>query len=181
MKKLFLIALAVIIVFAVIQSNKSKEKPAEVGAPVISQVEDGSTYGSNVGEKAYNFTLQDLDGNSVSLADYEGSPVILVFGTTWCPYCKQEIPLLNALNNKYKAQGLKIISVDIKEPESKVRDFSLENGVSYTVVLDADSAVASDYKVYGIPLNLIIDKNGIIQYRGHIDQAKFENIINGLL
>ena len=78
-----------------------------------------------IGERAHDFTLKDLNGNSVSLADFRGKKsVLLICTTTWCPSCITIIPELKEIHSKYKSEGLEVIAMYINEPENKVKAFN---------------------------------------------------------
>ena len=131
----------------------------------IAYAQNGSP---NVGDKAPDFTLEDISSSKVSLqeAAAANNATLLVFWATWCPYCRQEIPDLIKLNAEYKDKGLKILAIDIGESQKKVESFVKEQGISYTVLLDTDNKVASQYGIMGIPNNILLDKDGVIKYRG---------------
>ena len=112
--------------------------------------------------KALDFALEDLNGNTVTLGDYKGQNVLLVFSTTWCSYCLKEIPQLKELYAKYKEKGFEIINIDIQERKGKVSAFTAEHKLPYKVLLDTDGTVASMYGVRGIPTKVLIGKEGTI-------------------
>jgi len=122
--------------------------------------------GVNVGQKAAPFKLSTVDGKELELESFAKDKVtLLVFGATWCPSCRHEIPILKEYYNELKDDGLKILSIDIQESEKKVKSFVEKQQINYPVVLDSDAGVARLYKVVGIPLNVILDKNGVIVYK----------------
>ncbi len=122
--------------------------------------------GVNVGQKAVPFKLMTVDGEELELESFaKGKVTLLVFGATWCPSCRHEIPILKGYYNELKDDGLKILSIDIQESEKKVKSFVEKQQINYPVVLDSDAGVAMLYKVVGIPLNVIMDKNGVIVYK----------------
>lgn len=133
---------------------------------------------------APGFTLQDLNGKSVSLSDYRGKVVVLEFWATWCPPCRAAIPGLETLHNKYKAQGLVIlaVSMDISEDWNFVKSFVKDYRMTYPVLKGTD-AVASQYRVRAIPLLLVLDKKGNIvkQHVGYIPEEDLEKEIQALL
>ena len=121
-----------------------------------------------LGRKAPGFTLNDLSGRSVSLADFYGKKsVLLICTTTWCPHCVTIIPELKDIYNEYHSNGLEMIAIYINESQNKVSSFSQKHTIPYTVLLDLDGAAASAYRIRGVPTLVLIDKNGIIQYRGN--------------
>ncbi len=114
-----------------------------------------------MGEPAPDFELQALDGTAVHLSDFQGKPVLLTFGATWCPDCRAEIPLLVELHRNNP--GLVILSVDSKEASDIVQGYVDEAGIPYPVLLDKDGSVNQLYQVFAIPTVLFIDANGIIR------------------
>lgn len=129
--------------------------------------------GVSVGQKASPFKLLSIDGKELDLRSFgDGKVTLLVFGATWCPACKHEVPLLKEYYNEFKDDGLEVLNIDIQETERKVRSFVEKNQINYSVVLDSKAEVAMLYKVVGIPLNIIFDKNGIIKYRENRPPSK---------
>ncbi len=122
-----------------------------------------ATTGLNVGERAPDFTLVDLEGNQVSLSDFRGKTVFVNFWATWCPPCRAEMPEIEAVYQEYKDRGVVVIGVDILEPEDVVRQFVEQGGYSWTFVLDTSGEVAGNYEIAAIPTSLFIDREGIIQ------------------
>ena len=124
--------------------------------------------GAITGERAYDFTLKDLNGNSISLADFHGKKsLLLVCTTTWCPSCITIIPELKEIHSMYKNKGLEVVAMYINETKSKVKAFNRRYLLPYTILLDPDGIAASTYKVRGIPTLILIDKNSRIRYRGY--------------
>ncbi len=131
------------------------------------------------GERAIDFTLKDLNGTNVSLADFQDKQnVLLICTTTWCPHCVTIIPGLKEIHSKYSSKGLEVMAIYINESEKKLRAFSQKHAIPYTVLLDLDGATASAYKIRGVPTLMLIDRNGIIQYRGYnVPQGMIKKII----
>jgi peroxiredoxin len=111
---------------------------------------------------APDFSLQDLQGKIFKLRSQLGKPVVIFFGTTWCPSCRAEIPAYKAIYEKYAGRGLKVIYIDINEPAEKVARFTKSYSFPYLVLLDRDGSVASDYNIVGVPTLVLIDKEGNI-------------------
>ncbi len=118
-----------------------------------------------LGETAADFQLLDLEGNNVSLSEFQGRPVLLNFWATWCTPCRVEMPLLEAIHNdsRWQHEEMVILAVDIGEKESTVKDFVEEYGISFTVLLDTERYVFRQYFVNGVPTTYFIDRRGIIQ------------------
>ncbi|MFQ5965607.1 MAG: TlpA family protein disulfide reductase [Candidatus Scalinduaceae bacterium] len=136
--------------------------------------------GVDVGQKASTFKLLTIEGKELDLESFgKDKSILLVFGATWCPHCKHEVPLLKEYYKEFKDKGLEVLNIDIQESEKKVKAFVEKNKINYPVVLDSNADVARLYKVVGIPLNIILDKNGIIKYKDNIPPSK--EIIEKLL
>ena len=134
--------------------------------PSSQAMQDGqqeAAVGINVGELAPDFTLTDLEGNSVTLSEYRGKVVVLNFWATWCPPCRAEMPDIESLYQEYKDKGLVVIGIDIGEPEATVRQFVQRGGYSWTFVLDSTGTVAANYNIRAIPTSFFIDREGVIQ------------------
>jgi len=111
---------------------------------------------------APDFSLYDIQGKMFKLSSQKGNPVVMFFGTTWCPACRSEMPYYKALYEKYAKQGLKFLYIDINESTKRVTRFAKENSFPYLVLLDSDGSVANDYNITGVPTLILVDKQGNI-------------------
>ena len=125
------------------------------------------------GKIAPNFTLVDVNGKKVSLADYKGHPLVVDFWATWCGPCKVEIPWFVKLHDQYANQGLEILGVSAddldKDDPAKlftekrdIADFAQKMHMNYPVLIDADSISSSYGGLDALPTTFFIDKNGKI-------------------
>jgi len=131
---------------------------------------------------APGFALPDLNGNSVSLAEFRGKVVVLDFWATWCPPCRREIPDFINLQAEYGSQGLQVVGIALDEPE-KVHTFARQNGMNYPVLLGSDEVSMRYGGIEGIPTTFIIDRRGRIanRFEGFRPRAVFEEEIKKLL
>lgn len=109
---------------------------------------------------APDFSLKDIQGKTFKLSAQRGNPIVMFFGTTWCPACRTEMPFYQALHEKYARLGLKFIYVDINESTDRVARFAKTNSFPYLVLVDGDGRVANDYNLIGVPTLFLVDKTG---------------------
>jgi len=112
---------------------------------------------------APSFNLRTLDGDRVKLSDFEGKVLLMSFWATWCAPCKQELPILQDLLNRYGDQGLAVVAVNIDDPKTiaEVRRYVKLKKFTFPVPLDSDSKVLSSYNPrVALPFLQIIDRQG---------------------
>lgn len=141
-----------------------------------------------MGREAPEFQLQSLDGQTVSLGDLRGGPVIVNFWATWCGPCRMEMPALQEVyqDREWAERGLVILAVNLGEPASDVRKFMESNRLSFTVLLDTEKEMGLMYNVSAIPTTYLIDNSGIIRYikvgafrqRSEIDRLLLNMLMN---
>jgi peroxiredoxin len=114
------------------------------------------------GKPAPAFTLVDVDGKKVSLADFKGHPVVVNFWATWCGPCQLEMPWFEEMLGKYKPQGLVILGLSQDEgtAKEKIAAAAKKLGVSYPILLP-DESVAKEYGgVDYLPETFYVDAKG---------------------
>ena len=115
------------------------------------------------GETAPNFSLPDLNGNMISLADYKGKVVLLNIWATWCPPCVEEMPSMEKLHQAMKGTDFEILAVSIDASGTKtVTPFMKKHKLSFPALTDTKGAIKRLYQTTGVPESFIIDKDGII-------------------
>lgn len=115
-----------------------------------------------IGASAPTFELTDLRGQTVSLAQFRGKIVILDFWATWCGPCRMSMPLLEKLQ-KENPDDLKLLAINLEEPLDLVRDYVARQNINTTVLLDFEGKVGRVYGSESIPMQVLIDKKGIIR------------------
>ena len=112
------------------------------------------------------FRATTVDGAELSDESLRGKTVLINFWATWCPPCRVEMPTLQTIYSEYKGKGLEILAVNI-EPDSnqEIREFMKELRLTFPVLLDPDLKVARNYRVFGVPVSMLIDHQGIIRAR----------------
>lgn len=118
----------------------------------------------DIGLPAPEFTLEDLEGNEISLKDFQGEKnVLLNFWASWCPPCRMEMPDLDRLYIDYKDDDFVVLAVNLGEDKDTVKEFIEEKGYSFPVVLDKTQEVGITYQTFSIPTSVMVDKEGIIR------------------
>jgi len=122
---------------------------------------------SSLGFAAADFTVQTLDGKEVNFSKVrQEKKAVLVFWTTWCPYCKKEISSVNRFFTENKDKVI-VFGINIGESKAKVSRFAKQTQISYPVLLDSDNNIATSYNVRGVPTVVAVSKDGKVLYQGH--------------
>jgi len=136
----------------------------------MSRAEVGSTTGGlipspQVGFLAPDFTLQNQAGESVSLSDFRGQPVLLNLWASWCLPCRSEMPAMQKVYDAYKDQGFVILAVNItsQDSQSSAIAFAQELNLNFPILFDINGEVAHSYQMRAFPSSYFIGRDGIIQ------------------
>jgi cytochrome c biogenesis protein CcmG/thiol:disulfide interchange protein DsbE len=125
------------------------------------------------GKPAPAFTLEDLSGRRVSLADYKGKALLIDFWATWCAPCRIETPWLIDLRNQYAPQGFEVLAISADDLDSRdpvrlsgekreIASFVQRMHMPYPVLLDADSISKPYGGLDALPTSFFVDRNGIV-------------------
>jgi thiol-disulfide isomerase/thioredoxin len=140
---------------------------------------------ASVGAPAPNFTSYDLQGKKVSLSDFASRPVLLTFWATWCTVCKDELPALQTLEQRYSANSFAVLAVNYRETDNvRMRQYLAGDNVTLQSVIDPGASIASAYGVdVGLPVNVLIDKTGhVVRIMvGEVPGASIETAIQQLV
>lgn len=127
---------------------------------------------------APDFTLTNLDGESLDTADLRGKNVLVNFWATWCGPCRQEMPMFEAAAAQY-AGDLVVLAVNIGEEPWRVKQFMHDLGLSFTVLMDEANQVQNLYRVRAYPTTYLIDTQGTVraQHVGLLSEAQLEKYL----
>lgn len=101
----------------------------------------------------------------LDLDQYRGKVVYLDFWASWCPPCRQSFPWMNAMQQKYRQQGLVIIAVNVDQHTQDAIKFLKELPAHFRVVYDPQGKLAERYNLIGMPSSFVIGRSGLIRYR----------------
>jgi peroxiredoxin len=134
---------------------------------------------------APDFTLHTLSGANLRLQEQRGRVVMVNFWATWCSPCRQEMPQLNRLYEKYRASGFVLLGVNVDEDTRHAADVATKLGLKFPVLLDTDKAVSRAYDLNTMPSTILIDRDGRVRYlhRGYLvgDEELYDKQIRDLL
>ena len=129
----------------------------------IASCSTGTNQNPVIGEPAPDFQYQDADGQSVSLSDLQGKPVLINFWATRCSPCRMEMPYLQQVYTEWSGKGLVFLAINNGDSASRVGEFMQSQGFSFPVLLDTRGSITQSYNIVGLPTTFFIDKDGIIQ------------------
>ena len=113
---------------------------------------------------APDFTLKSHSGQNLKLSEHRGEVVLINFWASWCGPCRQEMPLLSELHNKYKALGFTVLGVNVEQDSSEAKKLLKQMPVSFPVLFDNNSVVSKQYDVVAMPSTVLVDRNGKMRY-----------------
>ena len=161
------------------ESDQQEYSPV-AEARAINQTED------MLGQFRPDFELSDLNGGTVSVADFDGKILLLNFWATWCKPCIEEMPMLTRLQNNYAGRGVQIVGIALDDPR-KAREFASGVAVNYPILVGSTDTVLAGRR-YGnrsgmLPYTVLMDADGIVRwaYLGALDEEELEAQIRALL
>ena len=119
------------------------------------------------GQPAPDFALKSSTGENLRLSEYRGDVVMINFWATWCGPCRQEMPLLDELYNRYERVGFNLLGVNIDDDSRRAMQMIDELGVDFPVLFDARKEVSKLYEVEAMPVTVIVDREGTVRYVHH--------------
>lgn len=134
-----------------------------------------------LGDSAPDFSGTDLNGQPLSLAAYQGHPVILRFWSTDCKFCRADTPIFNQYFENYKEAGLRVVYVNRHSDEATVRKFVADLEIGFPVLIDKDGTISDRYNIKVEPQTIIIspDHKIIAAILGGVSEAELKNLLGG--
>lgn len=138
-------------------------------------------------EPAPDFTLKSLAGPNLRLEEYKGQVVLINFWATWCGPCRQELPLLDRIHQRYQDAGFAVLGINV-EGEDKVAEAEAmigSAGVTFPVLVDEGQRISELYGLEAMPTSVVVDRDGVVRYihRGYKpgDEAKYLEVVKQLI
>lgn len=170
MNKLFRLAAASILIIVIL---------------ALAACSGGSGPGVQIGSPAPDFTLRDLNGQSISLSNFLGKAVLINFWSTTCPPCVEEMPYFEALHQDWENRNdIVLITVNMGEDSTRVKNFIQSKNYTFPVLLDGSFEAAQKYRVQYTPTTVLIGKDGTVKFSisgPFKDKAAIEKQVAGYL
>ncbi|MGB5165066.1 MAG: TlpA disulfide reductase family protein [Woeseiaceae bacterium] len=119
------------------------------------------------GQAAPDFSLKSSTGENLRLSEYRGDVVMINFWATWCGPCRQEMPLLDELYDRYQRVGFNLLGVNIDDDSSRAMKMVADLGVSFPVLFDERKEVSKLYQVNAMPVTVLVDRDGTVRHVHH--------------
>jgi len=172
MRKSVLLVVVIILVFGIYRVGWRSSGRAKTGGPPAA-----------VHSVAPGFSLQDLNGQPLDLANYRGKVVLLDFWATWCTPCRGEIPHFVEFQDKYREQGLQVIGISMDDGPKPVREFYQQFKMNYPVALGNEKVAQAYGGILGLPITFLISRDGRVaaKYVGEVQMPTLEQAIESQL
>jgi peroxiredoxin len=137
----------------------------------------------NQGKARLDLKLKDMNGATVSLADYKGKVILLNFWATWCGPCKVEIPEFIRAYDAHKDKGFVVLGVSIDDTADQLKTFASQWKVNYPMLLNQESVEEAYGPLYAVPISYFIGRDGLIcrKQMGEVKKDVLERELKALL
>ena len=135
--------------------------------------------------EAPDFTLKSLEGDNLRLEEYRGEVVLINFWATWCGPCRQEMPILDRLHQRYEDTGFTVLGVNVEGEAGPAQELVDKTKVTFPVLIDDGQRVSELYDLEAMPSTYVIDRDGKLRYV-HLgykpgDEAKYVEVVKALI
>lgn len=116
------------------------------------------------GEPAPDLAGETLAGEPFDLAEHQGEVLVVNFWASWCPPCREEVPVLVAAQERLGDRGLQVVGVNSQDSDDDAGEFLEEvGGKSFPHVVDHEGSHAVDWGVFGLPETYVVDRDGVVR------------------
>lgn len=139
-----------------------------------------------VGKAVPSFSIQTLEGQSITPSTAKGRVLIINLWTTWCEPCRKEMPAIESFYQKYHTQGVDVVAVSMDEPSDLAKVKTVLKSFSFQGAMEKDSNLQKFGRIWRVPLTFVIDQSGILRRNGWegnplVDEAILEKTVTPLL
>lgn len=134
-----------------------------------------NAFSSPLEGSAPDFTLDSASGENIRLSEQVGEVVMINFWASWCGPCREEMPLLDELHQKYEMMGFKLLGINLDENRKDAEALLKQIPVSFPVLFDPESEISRLYDVSAMPTTILIDRDGNLRQLHKGYQAGFED------
>ena len=117
-----------------------------------------------IGDVAPDFTLKNLQGTNLNLAEQRGEIILINFWASWCGPCRKEMPVLQKLQDKYQDLGVQVWGVNVEQENQAGKDFLADLDLSFSIFFDQTNSLSKTYQVEAMPTTVIIDRDGKVRF-----------------
>ncbi|XOV84819.1 MAG: TlpA disulfide reductase family protein [bacterium] len=148
---------------------------------------NNDAWGANVpiAENAPDFTLKTLEGTNLRLEEHRGEVLLINFWASWCGPCRQEMPILDRLHERYEDTGFAVWGINVEGEEEPAQKLVDKTKVTFPVLIDEGQAVSELYDLEAMPSTVVVDRDGVVRYihRGYKpgDEAKYVEVVKKLI
>jgi len=131
-------------------------------------------------QPAPDFQLNSLNNETITLSSFKNNKaVLLMFWTTWCPYCRDQLMSLNDKYAQLSKEGMEVLTINVGESPEKVAKFTKLRNLSLPLLLDRSSSVANSFEIMGVPTYILVDKKGYIAAEdNYFAEGKYKDLIS---
>lgn len=144
-----------------------------------------STFAVEPEQPVLDFTQKSMAGDNLRLEEYRGQVVLINVRASWCGPCRQEMPVLQKIHQRYEPLGFTILRVNVDEVPEKPKKIADRLTLDFPLLLDTDQTVSEAYSVNAMPFTVLVDRDGTERYvhRGYKprDEAKYVDKLKPLL
>ena len=171
---------------AVVSTDSGSARIFVATTNVETPVHDDLAVGLDEGQLAPDFEFSTFDGDRMKLSDFRGKPVFLNFWATWCGPCRQELPNMQTMLEKYSSSNLVVLGVNNGEAVAPAQRFLDRLEVQLTeFAYDPTAQIVRRYQVTGLPVSYFIDARGIVtrvvagELSFNVMEASVQEVIGG--
>ncbi len=132
-----------------------------------------------------DFTLKAMTGENIRLEELRGQVVLINFWASWCGPCRQEMPILQKIHDRYEPLGFTVLGVNVDEEPAKANRIVERLKLDFPLLLDSKQEVSEAYDVNAMPFTVLVDRSGVVRYvhRGYKpgDESHYVNKLKPLL